>query len=68
LRSSVGGTARGLDGAPAYEASAQAFWSLRFELNGVPKVIAGAPSELPGPVLTAAVEVAEVQTLVTSAG
>jgi hypothetical protein len=68
FRSSIGGSARGPDGGPAYEASAQAFWSLRFELNGAPVQIAGAPSELPGPVMTTAVEVGEVQTLVTSAG
>jgi hypothetical protein len=66
--SSVGGTALGQDGAPAYEASAQAFWSLRFELNGAPIQIAGAKSELPGPVMTTAVEVAEVQTIVTGTG
>jgi hypothetical protein len=41
---------------------------LRFELNGAPVQIAGAPSELPGPVMTAPVVVDEVQTLVTSAG
>jgi hypothetical protein len=35
-RSSVGGTALGQGGAPAYEASAQAFWTVRFELNGAP--------------------------------
>jgi hypothetical protein len=68
FRSSIGGSARGPDGGPAYEASAQAFWSLRFELNGAPVQIAGAPSELPGPVMTTAVEVGEVQTLVTGTG
>ena len=66
--SSVGGTALGQDGAPAHEASAQAFWSLRFELNGAHIQIAGAKSELPGPVMTTAVEVAEVQTIVTGTG
>jgi hypothetical protein len=66
--SSVGGTALGQDGAPAYEASAQAFWSLRFERNGAPIQIAGAKSELPGRLMTTAVEVAEVQTIVTGTG
>jgi hypothetical protein len=67
-RSSVAGTALGRSGASAYGASARAVWSLRFELNGAPVQIAGAPSELPGPVMTAPVVVDEVQTLVTSAG
>ena len=60
-RSSVAGTAFGLNGAPAYEASARAIWTLRFELNGAPIPIAGAQSELPGLPMTTAVEVAEVQ-------
>jgi len=66
-RSSVGGSLRGLSGAPAYEASGRATWTVRFEQDGVPVPIAGAPTELTGPELTAAVVVAEVQTLVIGA-
>ena len=68
LRSSIGGSARGPNGAPAYEASAHAVWTLRFELNGGPVIIPGAQSELSGPEMTAPVVVVEVQTIVTSAG
>jgi hypothetical protein len=67
-RSSVGGSARGPSGAPAYEASGRATWTLRFENNGAPVVVAGAPAVLTGPGMTAAVEVAEVQTIVTGVG
>lgn len=67
-RSSVGGSVRGLDGEPAYQASGVATWSVRFELDGAPVTIAGAPTELTGPVMTTAVQVAEVQTIVTSVG
>jgi hypothetical protein len=42
---------------------------VRFENNnGAPMVIAGAPTVLTGPGMAAAVEVAEVQTIVTGAG
>ncbi len=64
-RSSVGGSVRGLDGEPAYQASGVATWSVRFELDGAPVQIPGAPTELTGPVMTSAVQVAEVQTVVT---
>ena len=64
-RSSVGGSARGLDGGPAYQASAVATWNVHFEVDGRPMPIAGAPTELTGPRMTAAVQVAEVQTIVT---
>jgi hypothetical protein len=66
-RSSLGGSVRGQNGEPAYEATAQAFWTLRFELNNAPVLIPGAHSELAGPRMTIPVEVAEVQTIVTSA-
>jgi len=67
-RSSIGGPARGPKGVPAYEASAHAVWTLRFELNGAPVVIAGAEPELRGPEMTAPVVVLEVQTIVTGTG
>ena len=67
-RSSIGGTARGPNGVPAYQASAHAVWTLRFELNGEPVVIAGAEPELRGPEMTAPVVVLEVQTIVTGTG
>jgi hypothetical protein len=43
-------------------------WTVRFELGGRPVPIAGAPTELTGPKMTTAVEVAEVQTIITRAG
>lgn len=66
--SSVGGKGVGRGGAPAYQASAKAIWTLRFEVNGAPVTVPGAPIELPGPTMTTAVVVDEVQTLVTGAG
>lgn len=66
-RSSAGGSARSPSGAPAYQATGEANWTVRFEQNGAPVVIAGAPTELAGPGMTAAVVVAEVQTIVTGA-
>jgi hypothetical protein len=66
--SSVGGSARGRDGWPAYKAAIRATWTLRFEQNNRPVTIEGAPAVLRSPDMTAPVEVAEVQTLVTSAG
>jgi hypothetical protein len=63
-RSSVGGSARGPDGGPAYQASAEATWNVHFEQDGAPMPIPGAPTKLTGR-LAAAVEVAEVQTVVT---
>jgi hypothetical protein len=67
-RSSVGGSVRGPSGAPAYEATGKATWTVRFELNGAPVVIGGAPTVLTGPGMTAAVQVSEVQTIVTGVG
>jgi len=67
-RSSNSGPARGPNGAPAYEASAHAVWTVRFERIGAPVVIAGAPDELTGPEMTAPVVVVEVQTIVTGTG
>jgi hypothetical protein len=67
-RSSAGGPVLGHKGAPAYEASARALWTVRFEVNGAPVTIAGAPTVLSGLPMTTAVEVAEVQTVVTRAG
>lgn len=50
---------------PAYEVSASATWTLRFEMNGVNIVIPGAPSVLDGPSSTAILRVDEVQSVVT---
>lgn len=47
-RSSIGGSARGPNGGPAYRASARAVWRLRFELNGAPVIIPGAQAVLSG--------------------
>ncbi|MCL3818867.1 hypothetical protein [Aeromicrobium wangtongii] len=52
------------DGQPAYAASARSVYTLRFEVNGVPTPIPGAPTTLDGPSATAAVRVIEAQTLV----
>jgi hypothetical protein len=65
LRSSVNGSAHGADGAPAYNATGAATWTVRFEANGAPVTIAGAPAVLTGPAMSSPVEVAEVQTIVT---
>jgi hypothetical protein len=67
-RSSVGGPLIGPNGGPAYRATGRATWTLRFEDNGTPVTIPDAPTKISGPEMTSAVEVAEVQTLVTSAG
>jgi hypothetical protein len=67
-RSSIGGSARGPNGAPAYKASAHAVWKVRFERLGAPVIIAGAPDELTGPEMTAPVVVVEVQTIATGTG
>jgi len=64
-RASVGGPLTGANGRPAYEATGRATWTLRFEDNGAPVTIDGAPTEINGPAMTSAVEVSEVQTLVT---
>lgn len=64
-RSSAGQSARSPSGAPAYQATGEATWTVRFEQNGAPVAIAGAPTVLTGPDLSAAVVVSEVQTLVT---
>jgi len=66
-RSSAGGSARSPSGAPAYQASGVATWTVRFEQNGSPVPIAGAPTVLTESKLSAAVVVAEVQTIVTGA-
>jgi hypothetical protein len=66
-RSSLGGSALGLNGAPAYQATATAFWTLRFELNGVATSVPGAPLEVHRDVTSAPVVVVEVQSIVTSA-
>jgi hypothetical protein len=47
-RSSVGASARGLDGVPAYQATAVATWSVHFELDGSRVPIDGAETELTG--------------------
>jgi hypothetical protein len=65
-RSSSGGPARGLSGAPAYEATGSVTWSVRFKLGDRPVPIAGAPTELTGPKMTTPAEVAEVQTIITA--
>jgi hypothetical protein len=66
-RSSLAGSALGLNGAPAYKATATAFWTLRFELDDVAIRVPGAPPELHRDVTSAPVVVVEVQTIVTSA-
>jgi hypothetical protein len=65
---SVGGSGVGPSGRPAYQASARGSWALRFEVNGAPTLVPGAPTVLTGPRMTTAVVVDEVQTLVTGAG
>jgi hypothetical protein len=67
-RSSLGGPVLGLDGAPAYKATVTAWWTLRFEVNGAPRAVPGAPPKLSGDEANAHVVVVEVQTIVTSAG
>jgi hypothetical protein len=66
-RSSVGGSVRGTSGGPAYEATGKATWRVRFEQDGAPVPIEGAPTVLTGPGMTTPVEVTEVQTIVTGA-
>jgi hypothetical protein len=67
-RSSLDGPVLGLNGAPAYKATVTAWWTLRFEVNGAKRPVAGAPAELSGDEAIAHVVVVEVQTIVTSAG
>jgi hypothetical protein len=67
-RSSLGGSALGLDGRPAYPATVTATWTLTFEVRGVPTLVPDAPLTLDTPVASAAVVVDEVQTIVTSTG
>lgn len=67
-RSSLSGSALGLNGAPAYKATATAFWTLRFELDGVARAVPGAPREVHRDATSAPVVVVEVQTIVTSVG
>lgn len=67
-RSSLGGTAFGHNGRPAYPATATATWTLTFENYGDPiPAPAGAPLTLDTQA-SAAVVVDEVQTIVTSTG
>jgi len=68
-RSSLGGSALGLNGRPAYPATATATWKLTFENHGDPiPAPAGAPSQLHSDATGSAVVVDEVQTIVTSTG
>jgi hypothetical protein len=67
-RSSLGGPAVGPTGAPAYEATATAWWKLHFEDNGKPVIIPGALPEMHRDLGGVPVVVDEVQTIVTSAG
>jgi hypothetical protein len=67
-RSSLGGSAVGRDGAPAYEPTGTAYWKLWFENNGVRVTIPGAQSELKRTVTGLPLVVVEVQTIVTSVG
>jgi len=60
--SSATGTARVGD-KPAFAATAQAVWTLRFALNGAPIAVAGAPAQVTSPVWTTAIPVAEIQSL-----
>lgn len=55
------------EGKPAHLASASAEWTLRFEMNGNPVTIPGAPATLEGPASTTPIRVDEVQTLVRRA-
>jgi hypothetical protein len=62
-------SARGLNGRPAYPATATATWKLTFGNYGDPiPAPAGAPSQLHSDVTGSAVVVDEVQTIVTSTG
>ena len=49
----------------AYAANGQAVWDVRFEFNGNPVNIPGAPTELRGPQMNTPVRVVESQSLVT---
>lgn len=51
-------------GEPAHLASATAQWSLRFEMNGSPVTVPGAPATLDSPASTMPIRVDEVQSLV----
>lgn len=63
-RASRGGGAS-WQGKPAYEVSADAIWTLRFEMDGVNIEIPGAPDTLDGPSSTAVLRVDEIQSVVT---
>jgi hypothetical protein len=65
--SSVSGTTA-VDGHKAYAVTAEPVWTVRFEMNGTPVNIPGAPTELRGPQMTKAERVAEVQALVNNVG
>jgi hypothetical protein len=61
-RSSSGGSAS-VGGRPAFEVTSNTVYTLRFEVNGDPREIPGAPTALDGPPSTKAVRVDEVQTV-----
>ena len=63
-RSSIGGSATGSLGGPAYSASVVATWRVHFERNGNPVTIPGAPATISSPAGVTAVQVAEVQAVV----
>ena len=67
-RSSAGNGTTTVDGQGAYAANGQAVWDVAFEMNGNPVNIPGAPTELRGPQMNAAVRVVESQSLVTNVG
>ena len=62
-RASLRGT-ESVDGRPAYGITANTVYSLRFEVNGTPTPVPGAPATLTGPTSTAALRVDEAQTVV----
>ncbi|MCW2824567.1 MAG: hypothetical protein JWQ91_1484 [Aeromicrobium sp.] len=66
-RASLRGSAS-VDGRPAYAVTARTVYDLRFEVNGSPSRIPGAPTTLEGPPGQTAVRVDEVQTTVKRVG
>jgi hypothetical protein len=64
LRSSARRPA-GEDGRPAYTARARLLYDVRFEMNGAPLALPGAPDSLQSPWATVGVPVAEVQSVAT---
>ena len=57
-----------LRGHDAYAATGEAVWTVEFEMNGTPVNIPGAPTELRGQPMDAAVWVAESQAVVIDRG